>query len=382
MTTCATETAAETVRRAGFTTSADGSYAACLTAIGDDDSWYPERWTLDGPEPYTVPLPGNQPEDPGSQLVPLTDGRVLIRRRVADRHDFALLYPTGPGTGELPLGSLRGEDVRLLPPPGTGDGVLALAYDGTATAVWLVHSTADGAGGGSGGDWPRKLAEIPGHCYGGAWLDRTGRMLALDREAESGGPVKTVAVDLRRGGEISPLLQITEDSDDRLLLAEPDSGLLVVRSNAPGEDRLGWGVLGNRDPVRFPEALRLPDSFLTPFAAQPGQIIAPEACGIALTAEGPHGTSLAIWRPGQRQALWLTGPQGWLPGAGLWTAGGVLRLPYACAHCPCGIVAYDAPAAEPEPLPVPVLPDEPRPSAVLPLQKAPLAAAGPVPAGS
>jgi hypothetical protein len=207
-------------------------------------------------------------------------------------------------------------------------------------------------------------------------------MLALDREAESGGPVKTVAVDLRRGGEISPLLQITEDSDDRLLLAEPDSGLLVVRSNAPGEDRLGWGVLGNRDPVRFPEALRLPDSFLTPFAAQPGQIIAPEACGIALTAEGPHGTSLAIWRPGQRQALWLTGPQGWLPGAGLWTAGGVLRLPYACAHCPCGIVAYDAPAAEPEPLPVPVLPDEPRPSAVLPLQKAPLAAAGPVPAGS
>lgn len=108
MTTCATETATETVRRAGFTTSADGSYAACLTTVGDDDSWYPERWTLDGPEPYTVPLPGNQPEDPSSQLVPLPDGRVLIRRRVADRHDFALLYPTGPGTGELPLGSLRG----------------------------------------------------------------------------------------------------------------------------------------------------------------------------------------------------------------------------------------------------------------------------------
>lgn len=43
-------------------------------------------------------------------MLPLADGRVLIRRRVADRHAFSLLYPTGPGTGELPLGALECAD--------------------------------------------------------------------------------------------------------------------------------------------------------------------------------------------------------------------------------------------------------------------------------
>jgi hypothetical protein len=374
MTTCATETATDAVRRAGFTIAADGSYAACLAARGDGDDWYPERWTLDGPEPYTVPLPGNQPEDPDSQVLPLPDGRVLIRRRVADRHDFALLYPTGPGTGTLPLGSTEGEEVRLLPPPVSGEA-LALTYDGTTSHVWLVH----------GGEGLQRLAEVPGRCAGGVWLDRTGRMLALDQEVE--GRTKTVAVDVRGGGKATPLLQITEDSNDRLLLAEPDSGLLVVRSDAPGDERLGWGVLGSRRPVRFPETLRLPDATLMPFAAQPGQMLMPEACGVALRVEAPQGTSLAVWRPGERRpATWLTGPEGWLPGAGLWTAKGVLRLPYACVHCPCGVVDYGAPApALPEARPVPDGPgpsDEPAPSPVLPLQKAPLAAAGRMSAGS
>ncbi|MET9929205.1 hypothetical protein ABZ011_32045, partial [Streptomyces sp. NPDC006320] len=31
----------------------------------------PERWTLDGPEPYAVPLPLHQPEEPDAQVVPL-----------------------------------------------------------------------------------------------------------------------------------------------------------------------------------------------------------------------------------------------------------------------------------------------------------------------
>ena len=76
---------------------ADGAYAARLARSGD--SWFPERWTLDGPEPYAVPLPGDQPEEPGTQVLPMGDGRVLIHRRIDGRHTFALLYPTGPGTG-------------------------------------------------------------------------------------------------------------------------------------------------------------------------------------------------------------------------------------------------------------------------------------------
>ncbi|MEU3460118.1 hypothetical protein ABZ721_09180 [Streptomyces sp. NPDC006733] len=376
MTACAIERA--TVLRAGFTIASDGSYAACLTESGEG-GWYPERWTLTGPEPYTVPLPGNQPEEPGTEVLPLPDGRVLIRRRVADRFDLALLYPTGPGTGELPLGSLRsaeGEEVRLLPP--VAGAAFALAHTETATQVWLVC----GSGGGNHSGGPQLLATVPGRCTGGVWLDRTGRLLALDRVGPDGGRTKAVAVDLRQG-EVTPLLQIADDSNDRVLLAEPDSGLLLLRSDAPGTDRLGWGVLGSRRPVRFPEALRMDDTVLTPFAAQSGQILMPEASAVALRAEGPDGAAPVVWRPGERTVTWLTSPEGWLAGTGLWSARGSLRLPYACERWPFGLAEYEAPAPAPERAAVAcAAPDGPaaadgggperRTASVLPLQQAPL----------
>jgi hypothetical protein len=372
--TTASGAAVPAVRRTGFTIAPDGSYAACLAHAGN--GWFPERWTLDSTEPYTVPLPVDQPEEPGTEVVPLCDGRVLIRRRVAGHHDLALLYPTGPGTGQVRLGSLRGPEVRLLPAPPVPASRMALApaYDGSVTGVWVVH--------GDGG--PRQLAAVPGRCTGGAWLDRTGRILAMDRTDPDTGRTKAIAIDLQTG-ESSPLLQITEESDDLLLLADPDSGLLVVRSDAPGEPLLGWGVLGSQLPVRFAECLRVPGAVLTPFAAQPGQTLTPELCAVAFSVVGEHGTSLAVWRPRDRRATWLSAPDGWLPGAGVWTPRGVLRLPYACEHCSCGVVEYDAPAEEavetaPAAVAVPEAADAagPPPSGVMPLQKAPLGPVAPV----
>lgn len=319
---------------------ADGAYAARLARAGG--CWFPERWTLDGPEPYAVPLPGNQPEEPGTQVQPMADGRVLIHRPVERRHCFSLLYPAGPGTGELPLGSVEcpepGTRMRLLPPAPGGSRAYALAVGPRSTAVWLV------AGGAFG---PEHLAEVPGRCSGGVWLDRTGRLLALDRELE--GRTKTVVVDLGRGGEVSPLLQITADSDDRLLLADPDSGLLLISSDAPhpGEERLGWGILGSTLPARFPECLRAPDRPVTPFAIQPGQVLTPENCAVALRVDGPAGDWIALWRPGERRLRHVPAPAGWLAGAGLWTPDGVLRLPYATDEVPCGVAELVAPWREP-----------------------------------
>ncbi|MCT9145503.1 hypothetical protein [Streptomyces violarus] len=327
---------------AGCALSADGAYAARLASAGD--SWFPERWTLDGPEPYAVPLPRNQPEEPGTEVQPMADGRVLIHRRVAGRHAFSLLYPTGPGTGEVPLGAVECPDVaarmRLLPPAPGGERAYALAVGRRSTAVWLV------AGGPFG---PEQLAELPGRCSGGVWLDPTGRLLALDREA--GGRTKAVVVDLERGGEVSPLLQIAADSDDRLLLADHDSGLLIVRSDAPspGQDRLGWGVLGSTLPVRFPECLRLRDCAVTPFAIQPGQVLTPESCAVALRVDGPAGSWVAVWRPAERRVHHLPAPEGWLAGTGLWTPDGVLRLPYATEVVPCGVAQLSPPTSVPEP---------------------------------
>ncbi|MFT2015011.1 hypothetical protein ACMA1D_04050 [Streptomyces sp. 796.1] len=359
---------------APLTLAADGSYAARLAVCRATGERFPERWTLAGPEPYAVPLPAEQPEEADSEVLPLTDGRVLIRRRVADRHVLSLLYPAGPGTGELPLGFIVCGELALLPPAPCGTLAYALAPGERSTHVWLVH-------GGSFG--PEHVAEVPGRCTAGNWLDRTGRLLALDREWD--GRVKTVVVDLGRGGETTPLLQITADSDDRLVLADPDSGLLLVRSNAPGRERLGWGVLGSSLPVRFPDCLdprpadpRTADLrgtetrgsgpahtavTLTPFAAQPGQVLTPENCAVAfrLTPTRSGGASwVAVWRPAERRLLHLAPPPGWLPGTGLWTRDGELRLPYATPQTTCGLARVRTADLAAEPA------SRPRPQVVAP----------------
>jgi hypothetical protein len=267
---------------------------------------------------------------------------VLICRRVADRYGFSLLYPTGPRTGELPLGAVECDSMTLLPPSPDGHRAYALSAGEHTTAVWLV------AGGAFG---PELVTQVPGRCSGGAWLDRTGRMLALDRETE--GTVKAVAVDLERGGEMTPLLQITEESNDRLLLADPDSGLLLIRSDAPGHDRIGWGVLGSMRPVRFPDCLRLADCAVTPFAVQPGRELMPESCAVAFRIDGAEGSGVGVWRPGGRGLLRPPAPPGWLAGAGLWTRGGVLRLPYATEAVQCGVAEVRVPDHEGTQAPAP-----------------------------
>ncbi|WP_432096186.1 hypothetical protein [Streptomyces sp. bgisy100] len=344
MTVCAPapETTADsgTLRPTPLTISAEGSYGARLAGGAETGNWFPERWTLGGPEPYVVPLPGNQPEEPDSEVLPLADGRVLISRRVADRYAFSLLYPTGPGTGELSLGGVVCERLTLLPPVPGGTAAYALAHGEHSTALWRVYDGRPREAG-SGPVRPEHVVELRGRCSGGAWLDRTGRLLALDQQPTD-GRVKTVAVDLGRGGAISPLLQITEESNDRLLLADPDSGLLLVQSDAPGHERLGWGVLGSSRPVRFPETLRLPDAAVTPFAVQPGQMLMPENCAVALRIDGAGGSRVGVWRPSGRELRQLTPPHGWLAGAGLWTPDGELRLPYATAELPCGLARMTA----------------------------------------
>lgn len=298
MTICATEDARardmrdvrDRAHRAALTIAADGSYAARLARHNDAaGSWFPERWTLSGPEPYAVPLQGNQPEEPDSALLPLADGRVLILRRVAGRFAVSLLYPAGPGTGELLLGAVHAPELTLLPPAPGGKRGYALAPEEHRTTLWLLHGGTEG---------PERAARIPGRCTGGVWLDRGGRLLALDRETD--GRTKTVVVDLERGGETGPLLQITQESNDRLLLADPDSGLLLLRSDAPGHDRLGWCVLGSSLPVRFPECLHPAQAALAPFAMQPGQMLAPESCAVAFRVAAANGTWLGVWRPAER----------------------------------------------------------------------------------
>ncbi|MDT0306092.1 hypothetical protein RM780_03825 [Streptomyces sp. DSM 44917] len=325
--------------QAPLTIAARGGYAARLVRVGGEENWCPERWTLDGPEPYAVRLPAGQPEEADTQVRPLADGRVFIARHADGRYLLALLYPSGPETGELPLGAVECELLTVLPPAPDGARVYALAPrpDGSATALWLVCGGAFG---------PELVTVLAGGCSGGVWLDAAGRLLALDR-ADEAGRTRAVTVDVEHGGEPTELLRIAEDSNDRLLAADPDSGLLLVRSDAPGEERVGWGVLGSHRPVRFPEALHPGNGVrVAPFAMRPGQVLLPEACAVALrvtTAEGADWP--AVWQPGTRELRHLPAPPGWLPGTGLLTADGWLLLPYETPATPCGLARLPVPDA-------------------------------------
>ncbi|WP_051813024.1 hypothetical protein, partial [Kitasatospora sp. MBT63] len=286
--------AAHALRRLSFTFAADGSHAACLAA-GPDGGWYPESWRLPdhGPaEPTALPLPGNRSEHLRTQLVALPDGRVLACRHDGDRHALVLLsaVPGGPYAEERELAALRLPGLRVLPLPGAGPGrpvAVALGSDTRpVTTVWLVH--ADGTA-------PAQIAELPGLHGGGVWLDRTGRLLALDRVA--GTTVKSVVLDLELG-LTTPLLEIGEGSNDRLVLFDPDTRFGMVRSDAPGADRLGWGVIGGTDPLRFPDGLHLSGVFLHPVALAPGSADGPAGLRVALQLDRGAGSALALWRPG------------------------------------------------------------------------------------
>ncbi|MDH6115753.1 alpha-beta hydrolase superfamily lysophospholipase [Kitasatospora sp. GAS204A] len=353
--TAALQTAAPALRRLSFTFAADGSHAACLAA-GADRGWYAESWRLADGEPARprpLPLAGGRSESLRSQLVALPDGRVLVCRHDGERHDLVLLAEEDGLTEERSVATLRMAGLRLLPMPqslspltSSADGptpagpavAVALGTDtrtragaeGTAatTTAWLVY--ADGRP-------PSQVAELPGLHGGGVWLDRTGRLLSLDRVRA--GVVKSVALDLWLG-TVTPLLEIAERSNDRLLLFDPDTRFLLLRSDAPGEDRLGWGVLDGAEPVRFPQSLHMPGLFPRPVVVEPG---AGEAARSRVVVQLDHGASsaLALWRPGDARLEPLPVPPGRLGAIGSWSRSGGLRMPYSAPDHPAALATLD-----------------------------------------
>jgi pimeloyl-ACP methyl ester carboxylesterase len=371
--------AAPALRRVGFTFSAGGGYAACMASSGEG-GWYVESWRLDtapngeateqvvgglivgglggadpsgtdpggagpgggasgGAIPVALPqAPGAAPESLRSQLVSLPDGRVLICRLHGDSYDLVVRTPAS--VRETFVGSLRMPGLRMMAMPAPEPGApvaVALGTDSRAvTSVWLVST--------DGGAQPQQVAEFPGMSGGGVWLDRGGRMLALDHlvPGAAGGSsaptVKTVVLDLATG-VVSPFLELTPDSNDRLVAADPESGLILVRSDAPGQDRLGWGVLGEDQPLRFPDCLHRTREFLRPVAIEPGRAGVPASeHRVALQGDWGAGSTLATWRPSSGQLETLPVPAGRLGGVGHWSAAG-LRLPYSSPDHPAGIAS-------------------------------------------
>lgn len=323
-----TTVGAPPLRRVSYSFSLDGTHAACLATSGDG-AWQVESWTMGtgGPDAATA-APRRmlgRPEHLHTQLLALPDGSVLACRHEPGRHDLVLLGgPDADADDETVIGTVRTPGLRLLPYPGADGLALALATDTTpTTTVWRIPRTLGAL---------EILAELPGLFGGGVWLDTRGHRLALD--AVRDGRVKTAALDVR-SAVLSPLLEMTEESNDRLQLCDPVGGLLVISSDAPGGDRLGWIRLPeNRDEpagrVRFPEMVHLPNTTVRPVA------IAPDGDRVALQLDRGATSRLAVWTPEEGTLLDITMPEGCLGGVGRWTAAG-LHIPFSAPDRPGGL---------------------------------------------
>ncbi|HSA52451.1 MAG TPA: alpha/beta fold hydrolase [Yinghuangia sp.] len=348
---------ASPVRRVSYSFSLDAAYAACLAAAADG-TWHIESWSLRPDASGALPAPRRlaaRPERLHTQLVALSDGSVVACRHEPGRHEIVVIggpdgsdggdgndrtdrtdrtdgsdRTDGPGgsdpgdsrgTGERHVATVRSPGLRLLPYLGADGLALALGTDTTpTTTVWRVP--VDGGA-------LEVVAELPGLFGGGVWLDPAGRRLALD--AVRDGRVKSAVLDLDTA-EATPLLEMAEHSNDRLQLCDPASGLLIISSDAPGHDRLGWIRLPP-DPaeppgrVRFPETVHLPNTTVRPVA------IAPDGVRVALQLDRGATSRLAVWGPEAGTLLDVMMPEGCLGGVARWTRKG-LHIPFSAPDLP------------------------------------------------
>ncbi len=327
------------VRRVSYSFSPDSAYAACLAASADG-TWHIESWSLRPDEDGTLPGPRRLaagPEHLHSQLLALSDGSVVVCRHEPGRHEIVVVGgPDDAGaaghadtaTPERHVATVRGPGLRLL--PWLADDGLALALGtnttpATTTTVWRVPVD---------GGPPAVVAELPGLFGGGVWLDTAGRRLALD--AVRDGRVKSAVLDVDTT-VVTPLLEMAEHSNDRLQLCHPDSGLLVISSDAPGHDRLGWIRLPS-DPaeppgqVRFPETVRLPNTTVRPLA------ISPDGTRVALQLDRGATSRLAVWGPEAGTLLEVRMPEGCLGGVARWTDS-ALYIPFSAPDQPGSLAA-------------------------------------------
>jgi pimeloyl-ACP methyl ester carboxylesterase len=295
--------------RLNFRFSAAGHTACCLAGAEVGGELLLERWSFDGDRASRRPLPLRPPVTLPAQPIPLDDGRTLLCRNGDGSHQLSLVEPAPEGSGEPArervLAMLACQAARLLPAPaGQADTwALAIAFDERGhTTIWRVSERQP---------WLERLVELPGLLAGGLWLDAGGTLLGAEHvERPGAGPSKVIAIDLRDGRRTT-LLDVSAQSDDRLLLASPTSGLLLLRTDGGGEARIGWAVANRAEPVRFPEALQRPGARVL--------ALSPDGRRVLLKADQGAHSRLLAYDPDADQAEQLATPDGLVRGAASWT---------------------------------------------------------------
>lgn len=293
--------------------SGNGRWGACVRALGAGRALESWEFTGDGVPAATVT---EIDADRETRALPLDDGRILLLQRDPGggaRYELIVLDVPGAGIARRRIGQLPAElGARLLPGSGAGDLGVVVALDGPdRSTIWRVsESRID------------PVTQVPGLVTGGAWLD--DHVLACN-QVRAGSRSSGIAVDTE-DGRWRRIWSMSDTSTDRIVLADPRSGMFVVTTDAGGADRIGWGRAGERA-VRFPEVLHRSGLPVTALALdQRGERL--------LVHEVAGATSrLHAYTPAEDRLEPLRVPAGTVTGPACWT-GDAIRFRFSAPDRP------------------------------------------------
>jgi pimeloyl-ACP methyl ester carboxylesterase len=234
--------------RFNFAFSDNGRWAVSLRTTDEDLAL--EIWTLATQEAICRPVPDITTATRETDALPLDDGRVLLfradTRSATGRHGLELVQPRSSEEiflqrlGEIP--ALLGG--YLLSSASSAQlGFVVALDDPEHSVIWRLAGSPLRA---------EPVMRVPGLLSGGVWFDGDAGLLAINQTSKtsrcSGIVIDLVEQAWRR------IWSVSDNSVDRIVLYNPRARVFVATTNASGEERIGWGFLGEQN-IRFPEGL-------------------------------------------------------------------------------------------------------------------------------
>lgn len=308
------------VDRSTFAFSADGRHAVCLSGGpgGDPAELSLESWTLTREDTRARTVP-DLTLAPGSQALPLDDGRLLLFRAGGERRELELLVPAGEGFSQRRLGTISAPwGGYLLPSPGPAQlGFVVVLDDPGHSTIWRLSTS---------GEPPERVLGVPGALTRGVWLDGEASVLGMNQTHDGGS--SGIAVDLAERSW-KRIWSVSDTSSDDIVDYSPRSKVIVVSTTASGEERLGWARLG--DPtVHFPETLHRPGYVRHALALDDRgeRLLVHEVAGAA--------SRLLVYTAAQDRLAVLAGPVGTVSGSACWV-GDLVRFRFSAPGVPPGL---------------------------------------------
>jgi|GEM_PF-4387104 len=164
----------------------------------------------------------------------------------------------GTGTPRR-IADLATPQTCLLPRlPGDETQLLAVVGFDDVTTLWRI-GWRDGT--------MTEAGQLPAPINGGAWVDQAGERLAVNLEGDSGRS-SVYVVDFA-AKSFARLFEASPDSEDRIVLADPADGRVVVTTDAFGYPAVGMARPSQGTDIRFVPALEDGDEAGEPCALLP-----------------------------------------------------------------------------------------------------------------